>query len=203
MKKQFNIQVRRIFISALLLISSTIFSFGQNQKSLVDGILKNPDYKNQLRTFEGMRKANVDDYKIIDYLEAQSKAKGEEIRKRSNSQLPTSNSQLRTPQPLVTGAPCSGLGVESGWGAWTARTGYYTGGILTWDQAVGAGIAPTGPRFNRTSGAGTDACTPGPTAGEPTITNVCPGFGNASIQIGQIQTNGAQGNCGPLVTLCC
>src|ERR1035437_5030135 len=200
MKKQFYNQFlrpsqgfeegRRIFISALLLVCSTIFSFGQNQKSLVDRILKNPDYKNQWSAIEQMRKANVDDNKIMDYLEAQSKAKRKQV------ENITIAPNQRMGQPPVAYAACSGMGVESGWGAWTARTGTYSGGSISWSQAVGAGIAPTAPRFNLTSGAGTDACTPGPNPGDPTIPVVCPGFGNASIQIGQPQTSGDAGSCG-------
>jgi len=195
MKKQFNNQLRRIFISALLFVFSTIFSFGQNPKTRIDGILKNPEYQNQWSTIQNMRKQNVGDNIIMDYLEAQSKTRGRQ---------PSADQQLRSSKlPAVNaGAPCSGMGVEAGWGAWKARTGGITGGVITWDQTPAAAITPTGPRFNLTSGAGVDACTPGPAAGAPSIPVVCPGFGTASIQIGQPQTNGSLGGCTALAPCC-
>src|ERR1035437_6003201 len=188
MKKQFIIQIRRICISALLLVCSTIFSFGQNRKNLVDGILKNEEYKSHWGMIEQMRKENIGDNIIIDSLDSQVKAKSKQEKK-------TSTNRIGHPPITQAGAPCSGLGVEAGWGAWTARTGTYSGGNLAWNQAVGAGIPPTAPRFNLTSGSGVDACTPGTNPGDPTIPVVCPGFGNASVQIGELQTNGQQGNC--------
>ena len=83
------------------------------------------------------------------------------------------------------------MGVETGWGNWQASTGNYSGGAVTFTNTV----IPTGPRFTITSGTGIDACTPGPLPGSPTIPLVSPGFGNASIQLGQTQTNGNLGGC--------
>ncbi len=97
--------------------------------------------------------------------------------------------EKQNPAPLAT---CSDMGGENGWGSWVARTGDFAGSLpIGWSGA----LAPTSPRFNLTSGAGVDACTPGPAAGAPPIPVVAPGFGNASLQIGEIQTNGLNGGC--------
>ncbi len=95
---------------------------------------------------------------------------------------------------VVKGNAQNPMGVESGWGSWTAATGNYTtGGVVT---LTATGLTPTSPRFNITSGTGIDACTPGPTSGAPVIPVVAPGFGNHSIQLGQIQTvAGCTGGC--------
>jgi len=90
-------------------------------------------------------------------------------------------------QNPVTQALCSDMGGETGWGGWVSRPGTCNNCVLSW----GAPTTPTAPRFNLTSGPGTDPCTPGPAPGAPTVPVVAPGFGNASIQIGQPQTNGA------------
>ena len=91
-----------------------------------------------------------------------------------------------------TSAICGDMGVENGWGAWIATPGNYQGGVVTLGAPLATPIAPT---FNLASGPGIDACTPGPAAGAPTIPVVSPGFGNASIQLGQIQSNGSLGGC--------
>ena len=54
-----NHQLRKIFISVLLSVCSVIFAFGQNEKSLVDRILKNPEYQNQWSEIQQMRKENA------------------------------------------------------------------------------------------------------------------------------------------------
>ena len=96
----------------------------------------------------------------------------------------------QNPSPF---AACSDMGGENGWGSWTAHTGVFSGSLpIPWSGP----LTPTAPRFNLTSGAGNDACTPGPNPGDPPIPVVAPGFGNASLQIGQIQTNGSLGGCG-------
>ncbi len=74
---------------------------------------------------------------------------------------------------------CDSMGVENGWGAWVAKTGVNTGGPITWS----APLVPASPRFEITSGAGIDVCTPGPAIGSPVIPVVAPGFGYASIKI--------------------
>ncbi len=110
-----------------------------------------------------------------------------------NSLMKLGNSVTPVPH-----AACSDMGGESGWGAWQAQTGDYMYDIfggnstLTWG-AIGAPLAA--PRFNLTSGAGIDACTPGAAAGAPSIPVVAPNFGSASIQLGEIQTNGSLGGC--------
>ena len=60
MKKEFNQQARRFFCSALLLICSTIFALGQDAKIRIDGILKNPEYKNQWSAIEKMKTKRLD-----------------------------------------------------------------------------------------------------------------------------------------------
>lgn len=93
--------------------------------------------------------------------------------------------------PPVPFAACSDMGAETGWGAWQGDIGTANSGSQTWTPPPGA---PTAPNFNLTAGAGVDPCTPGPgpctPAPCPTIPVVAPGFGNASIQLGQQQTTG-------------
>ncbi|MBI3501950.1 MAG: PKD domain-containing protein [Bacteroidetes bacterium] len=86
-------------------------------------------------------------------------------------------------------APCGGLGVESGWGAWQWQNGTNSGSNPpTWGPGPNANPATSPTFYNITSGAGIDCNTPGPNAGDPPIPVVCPGFGNQSIKIGD--------NCG-------
>ncbi|MBI3503136.1 MAG: gliding motility-associated C-terminal domain-containing protein [Bacteroidetes bacterium] len=99
----------------------------------------------------------------------------------------------------VPNAVCSDLGVENGWGAWQAFQGKNI-------QGGGLSLAPTSPvspRFTLMSGNGIDACTPGPLAGSPVITEVAPGFGNYTIRLGEPNTNGVQGGCCNTVTAGC
>ena len=87
-----------------------------------------------------------------------------------------------------TQALCSDMGGETGWGGWTARSGIYT----SCSPAFTGTIVPTAPRYNLTSGPGLDGCgNPG-----PPLPVVAPGFGNSSLQVGQLQTNGSIGGCG-------
>ncbi len=160
--KQFNNQISRIFISALLLVCSGIFSFGQNQKNVVDGILKNREYADKWSTIESMRQHGLDDNKILDYLDAQAKAKAQQGK---NTVTPLNKSG----QLPIANAACSGLGVESGWGAWQAATGYFASTGTGTITITSTGLTPAAPRFNLTSGTGKDACTPGATAGDPII----------------------------------
>lgn len=91
-------------------------------------------------------------------------------------------SNVKTSKPPITHAPCGDMGAENGWGQWSADIGTANSGSQTWTPPAGA---PGAPNFNLTSGAGIDPNTPGPNAGDPTIPVVCPGFGSASIQIGE------------------
>ena len=93
--------------------------------------------------------------------------------------------------PPVPFAACSDMGGETGWGAWQGDVGSANSGSQTWTPPPGA---PTAPNFNLTAGAGIDPCTPGlgpcTPAPCPSIPVVAPGFGNASLQMGQQQTTG-------------
>ncbi|TAL63356.1 MAG: hypothetical protein EPN85_00235 [Bacteroidetes bacterium] len=100
--------------------------------------------------------------------------------------------QLEKQKNPIPFAACSDMGVENGWGAWIAATGNIGSGTVTITPGVGTPIAP---RFNLTGGAGIDPCTPGVNPGDPPVPVVAPGFGNASIQLGQPQTNGIVGGC--------
>ncbi|MBI4931368.1 MAG: PKD domain-containing protein [Bacteroidetes bacterium] len=85
-----------------------------------------------------------------------------------------------TPVPF---AACSDMGAENGWGAWCGAAG--TSGPPSFGGQSCPPPASNGSTgFNLTAGAGIDACTPGFAPGSPTIPVVCPGFGNASIQLG-------------------
>jgi gliding motility-associated-like protein len=101
-----------------------------------------------------------------------------------NAQLPQLKKNNTLPVPF---AACSDMGVENGWGTWVATPGTANSGSQSWGAPL---AAPVGPRFNLTTGAGNDACTPGVAPGSPPIPVVAPGFGNTSIQIGQPQVAG-------------
>ncbi len=98
----------------------------------------------------------------------------------------TQFSKKKDPNPVPLA--CTDLGVENGWSQWVGAIGSNSGGNPgTLQPAV---PNPPAPRFNITTGAGIDPCTPGAAAGAPTIPVVAPGFGNSSIQLGQPQTTG-------------
>ncbi|HEY4798521.1 MAG TPA: hypothetical protein VII99_05520, partial [Bacteroidia bacterium] len=91
--------------------------------------------------------------------------------------------------PSLLAATCSQLGGDNGWSQWTAQTGIINDNFITGAVSIAWSAAtPTTPRFNLTTGAGSDACTPG--GGGPAVTDVCPGFGTASIELGELQTAG-------------
>ena len=116
---------------------------------------------------------------VIDKLIAQRKLwmkKGD-----ANNYLWTSAKNNQTP---VVNAPCNGLGVENGWGAWQWQKGGNSGANPpNWTSGPPANN-PSTPDFTIMSGASIDPNTPGPSPGDPTIPVVCPGFGNNSIKIG-------------------
>jgi hypothetical protein len=98
---------------------------------------------------------------------------------------------------VVYANSCGGMGGENGWDGWQASIGDYPDdgtGQIKYSQI---NIAPTlNPnRFVLTSGTGTDACTPGPNPGSPSLPVVAPGFGKASIQLGERVVNGLNGGC--------
>src|SRR5690349_11763314 len=63
------------------------------------------------------------------------------------------------------------MGGENGWSGWQASTGEYSLGIITYNVInISPTLAPN--RFVLTSGAGIDACTPGPAAGSPALSIV-------------------------------
>src|ERR1051326_5892997 len=93
----------------------------------------------------------------------------------------------------ATTAPCSGLGVEGGWGAWQWQNGTNSGANPpVWSGAPANN--PGTPFYTITTGAGVDPNTP--SAGNPSIPVVCPGFGNNSIKIGD--DCGVGSNCNQL-----
>ena len=94
--------------------------------------------------------------------------------------------------PPIPFAACSDMGGEGGWGGWQAEEGKYSTGSTSTLTLTPAGV-PTLPRFNLTSGPGVDTCTP--FGGGPPLPVVAPGFGSASIQLGESQRNGIQGGC--------
>lgn len=102
--------------------------------------------------------------------------------------IPGQNPFQKNGVPPIPFAICSDMGGESGWGSWQATEGYHQATIP--DPIFFTPGVPTAPRFNITSGAGIDPCTPG--GGGPAIPLVCPGFGTASIQLGQPNANGMQ-----------
>ncbi|MBI4931367.1 MAG: PKD domain-containing protein [Bacteroidetes bacterium] len=84
------------------------------------------------------------------------------------------------PTPMAT---CGDIGGENGWTAWLGDIGSVNSGAPpTWTPPAGL---PSVPNFSITSGAGTDPNTPGPNVGDPTVPFVCPGFGSASLELGE------------------
>lgn len=104
--------------------------------------------------------------------------------------------QITVQSHAINANSCGEMGGENGWGLWQASIGDYadhgvTSTITYSQQNISPSTYPT--RFVLTSGTGKDACTTGLTS--PAISNVAPGFGNASIQLGQLTTTGMQGGC--------
>ena len=97
-------------------------------------------------------------------------------------------------QQAHTQGMCGNMGAENGWSSWKAATGVYFGGAITYNAT---NLTPSSPRFNLTSGAGLDGCTPGPQPGAPPLPLVAPGFGNTSIQLGHPGANGYDDGCSP------
>jgi len=159
---------------------------GQSSNNILDRILTNPEYKNEFSSIKQMRKEGVSDDKILQYLDEKAKQ-----RSLHNKNIAPVQQLTKVHPPVITSATCTDMGGEIGWNSWVATTGDFSGGVITW----GGSAAPTSPRFNLTGGAGNDACTPGFNIGDPAIPVVAPGFGSASIQMGQIQTNGGDGGC--------
>ncbi len=188
-KIQANCTILKFFLPALLLLT-TALSYGQNKTNLVEGILKNPEYKSRWSAIEQMRHDGLNDNIIWDLLNPPLSNNTAKISSENPNTITNETAAKIIPPPPSINASCSGLSVESGWGAWTARTGTRSNGTIIWDQAVGGGVTPFYPRFNIKSGLGMDGCTPGPNSGDPTIPYVSPGFGNYSLQIGQPNTNG-------------
>ncbi len=104
--------------------------------------------------------------------------------------IPWQNKTI-TPPPVPLAA-CTDLGGDNGWGSYIAAEGYHQLGGTPYPTFF-APIPPAAPRFNLTSGAGIDPCTQG-TLGPP-VPVVCPGFGTASVQLGQPNTSGLNGGC--------
>jgi hypothetical protein len=104
----------------------------------------------------------------------------------SGRKVSWSGFKKQNPNP-VPNAACSDMGVENGWGAWMGADGQTNSGLpCTFSPPVSN---PLTPRFIITSGNGSDPCTPG-VPGDPIIPSVAPGFGNASIQLGEQQVSG-------------
>ncbi|MFM2206246.1 MAG: hypothetical protein RL213_221 [Bacteroidota bacterium] len=106
------------------------------------------------------------------------------------------NGYTRLPSANTTNnlcGTCHDMGAENGWGVWEASKG-------TNDQlnslTLNPTVLPDPPRFSITTGAGIDRLTPGVRPGDPPITVVAPpGFGNSSIRLGQLETDGQGGGC--------
>lgn len=85
-------------------------------------------------------------------------------------------------------AACTDMGGESGWGGWKAVTGIYSVDNTPSLTALSAPGNASAPRFRITGGTGVDACTQG--GGGPPIPVVAPGFGTASILLGEPEADG-------------
>src|ERR1035437_111027 len=155
---------------------------GQSSTNLLDRILTNPEYQNEFISIKQMRKERISDDEILEYLDGKTKQG-----LLQNKNLVSVQQSFSFHPPVINSGTCSDMGGENGWSTWVATPGSYSGGVFTW---VTPG-APSAPRFNLTNGSGHDACTPGPNVGDPLIPVVAPGFGNASIQIGELQTAGS------------
>jgi len=126
------------------------------------------------------------------FAQSTNKATSNKIQIQNGESAPGTNPIVKKNIPVSPFAACSDLGGENGWSSYTAATGFHQKGGSP-DPTFFAPVAPVTPRFNLTSGAGVDPCTQGTTG--PPIPLVCPGFGNASIQLGQPNTSGLNGGC--------
>ncbi|MFH1005428.1 MAG: PKD domain-containing protein [Bacteroidota bacterium] len=93
--------------------------------------------------------------------------------------------------PPVINAICTGMSAENGWGTYKGAVGVATSSGPAFGTSTNP---PPFPNFAINTG-GNIPCTPGPNPPLPpnngAIPRVAPGFGNASIQLGQNQTPGA------------
>ena len=83
------------------------------------------------------------------------------------------------------------LGVENGWGGWVAQEGYLKFGNQS--PVFFVPQSPITPRFVIKTGAGFDSCSVG--TNSPAVPLVAPGFGNASILLGEPKKNDVDGGC--------
>ena len=94
-------------------------------------------------------------------------------------------------QSPVINAVCSDMGAENGWGTYQGATGVANNGGPVFNPTLNP---PPTPNFAINTG-GYIPCTPGPNPppapNNGPIPRVAPGFGNASIQLGEDQTPGA------------
>lgn len=97
------------------------------------------------------------------------------------------NVKQTDPNPVIQ-ATCADMGAESGWGAWQWQVGGNSGSNPAVFPSPYA-FNPAAPNFNITTGAGNDPRTP--SAGNPTVPLVCPGFGSSSIHMGVNCLNGS------------
>src|ERR1017187_9839853 len=173
------------FYSLLLtigyLLSSNLFAQNTTYTEKQLQITKQPTNGKDEATLRKQMKADAVSDPVIDKLLAQRKLwmlKGKTV----------NWSNARNAQPPIINAPCNGLGVENGWGAWSGSQGDNSAGPannISWN-------APSNPPpaglFAITSGLGIDPNTP--SAGNPSIPVLCPGFGNSSIVLNQSCTTG-------------
>ncbi len=185
--------MKKYILSVFSLLFLTFFSFHflvaqqvQYKEKQLEITKHNTDRMDEATLRADMKSDGLSD-PMIDKLIAQRKLWEQQGRN-------VSWTSARNAQPPVVNAPCNGLGVEGGWGAWLWQEGTNSGGNPpTWvgSPAANPASAPvlgsmTGPGFAITSGTGIDPNTPGPNPGDPKLPFVCPGFGNNSIQLGDV-----------------
>lgn len=90
------------------------------------------------------------------------------------------NSDKKNKKQATSFPHCDDMSGENGWNNWQGTVG--TSNPLTFPNPL---ATPVAPNFILTNGLGMDSCTPGITLGDPTIPFVAPGFGIASLQIGE------------------
>ncbi|MFH1005678.1 MAG: PKD domain-containing protein, partial [Bacteroidota bacterium] len=192
----------RITMLLVWLFSFTMFSLsvqGQevNYKDKPNVITKQSNDADLVKEqIDKMKKDGILPYPIIDALMKQRE------KLILNDKIVKGTNLAKDGQTPVPFASCKDMGVENGWGAWKAINGKYvnpatiTGppGTCVPGPAFGSPLAsPSSPRYNITSGTGIDRCTP--SSGGPPITDVAPGFGNASIQLGEPRVCGFAALC--------